>query len=221
MASPVLLAAVVALVASLGASTAPIGGHPDSASRSAGVASRPMVPAVGPASRTGMAAGRPRPAAGSGEVPSDGSGPGAPAPPGVEAVGIAPVGPPLTVLTPFDPPDHAYGRGHRGVDLAAEAGSRVRAALGGTVAFAGMVAGRGVVSVQNAHGLRTTFEPVAASVTVGDRVRAGDVLGTLASGHPSCAPASCLHLGLRRPDGSYLDPMLLFRPGRAVLLPWG
>jgi murein DD-endopeptidase MepM/ murein hydrolase activator NlpD len=134
---------------------------------------------------------------------------------------LLPVPPPPQVLTPFRPPATKYGTGHRGVDLAAPAGTPVRAADTGTVVYAGMLAGRGVVSIQHPGGLRTTYEPVTASVAPGDHVQAGQVIGTLDAGHPSCAPADCLHWGARLPDGSYLDPMSLLRPWRVRLLPWG
>lgn len=133
---------------------------------------------------------------------------------------VLPVPPPAQVLTPFRPPEHRYGTGHRGVDLAAPAGSTVRAAGAGTVVYAGMLAGRGVVSIQHSGGLRTTYEPVTASVSAGDRVEEGQVIGTLAAGHPSCAPADCLHWGARLADHLYLDPMSLLRPWRVRLKPW-
>ena len=44
---------------------------------------------------------------------------------------------------------------------------------GGTVVFAGVLAGRGVVSVAHPGGLRTTYEPVTATVAVGDVVARG------------------------------------------------
>jgi murein DD-endopeptidase MepM/ murein hydrolase activator NlpD len=67
-----------------------------------------------------------------------------------------------------------------------------------------MLAGRGVVVVD--HGaVRTTYEPVTASVSVGDQVLAGEQLGTLAPGH---GDGSSLHWGLRAGD-EYLDPLLL------------
>lgn len=131
-----------------------------------------------------------------------------------------PVPSPPVVLTPFRPPEHRYGTGHRGVDLAAPAGTPVRAAAAGTVAYAGTVAGRGVVSVLHPGGLRTTYEPVEATVTAGQAVTTGAVLGTLRPGHASCVPADCLHWGARLPDGSYLDPMALLRPWRVRLKPW-
>ncbi|WP_375433235.1 peptidoglycan DD-metalloendopeptidase family protein [uncultured Friedmanniella sp.] len=118
------------------------------------------------------------------------------------------------VLRGFEPPRTRYGPGHRGVDLAAARGTPVLAAAAGTVSFAGLVAGRGVVVVD--HGaVRTTYEPVAAQVGVGQRVGAGDPLGVLgAGGH--CA-RSCLHWGLRAGE-DYLDPLLLVGAGGGVRL---
>ncbi|SCG69976.1 Peptidase family M23 [Micromonospora coxensis] len=118
----------------------------------------------------------------------------------------------------FDPPPQPWLPGHRGVDLAAAPGATVRAAGPGTVLFAGMVAGRPVVTVGHAAGLRTTYEPVRPDVRPGDRVPAGAPLGVLLSGHPACPAAGCLHWGLRR-GPEYLDPLALLGLGRVRLLP--
>lgn len=118
----------------------------------------------------------------------------------------------------FDPPPRPWARGHRGVDLAAPSGATVRAAGAGVVLFAGMVAGRPVVSVNHPNGLRTTYEPVRPEVRAGDRVAAGDPLGSLLPGHPGCPTVSCLHWGLRRGE-EYLDPLLLLGLGQVRLLP--
>jgi murein DD-endopeptidase MepM/ murein hydrolase activator NlpD len=125
-----------------------------------------------------------------------------------------------TVTRPFDPPPDRYGAGHRGADLAGAPGSPVRAAGDGVVVFAGMVAGRPVVSVDHAGGLRTTYEPVDAVVGAGQPVARGTVLGTLAGGHAGCAVAACLHWGLRRGE-VYLDPLSLLEPPEVRLLPMG
>ncbi|MGY1825151.1 M23 family metallopeptidase [Blastococcus sp. SYSU DS0541] len=122
------------------------------------------------------------------------------------------------VTRPFEPPPHRYGPGHRGVDLAAAPGSPVRAAGDGVVVFAGMVAGRPVVSVDHAGGLRTTYEPVTPSVGTGRSVVRGARLGVLLAGHDECPVAACLHWGARRGE-VYLDPMSLLRPPRVRLLP--
>jgi murein DD-endopeptidase MepM/ murein hydrolase activator NlpD len=94
----------------------------------------------------------------------------------------------------------------------------VLAAGAGVVLFAGMVAGRPVISVAHANGLRTTYEPVGPSVAAGEAVARGSPLGVLATGHAGCPAAACLHWGLRRGE-VYLDPMLLLRPPRVRLLP--
>jgi murein DD-endopeptidase MepM/ murein hydrolase activator NlpD len=132
-----------------------------------------------------------------------------------------PVAGPATVLVPFGDPPHRYAPGHRGVDLAASPGSPVLAAADGVVTFAGPVAGRPVLTVRHDSGLRSSYEPVAATVSVGTRVRRGQPLGTsVGAGHASCAPAVCLHWGVRLPDDTYLDPMALLTGWRVRLWPW-
>jgi murein DD-endopeptidase MepM/ murein hydrolase activator NlpD len=117
---------------------------------------------------------------------------------------------PGPVLTRFDLPDEVWNSGHRGVDLAGGAGERVNAAASGTVTFADVLAGRGVVVVS--HGsVRTTYEPVVATVAVGELVMRGQEIGRLQTGHPSCPGSTCLHWGLREGD-AYLDPLLLLGP---------
>lgn len=118
----------------------------------------------------------------------------------------------------FDPPPQPWLAGHRGVDLAATAGVPVRSVAAGTVHYAGELAGRGVVSVRHADGLRTTYEPVRPDVAAGDRVDAGQRLGTLLAGHRGCPAAACLHWGLRHGE-VYLDPLTLLGQGRVRLLP--
>lgn len=81
-----------------------------------------------------------------------------------------------------------------------------------------MVAGRGVVSIDHGGGLRTTYEPLIAQVSAGQRVALGAVIGLLLPGHTGCAGA-CLHWGLRR-GAEYLDPLGLLTSGRVRLLPW-
>lgn len=130
-----------------------------------------------------------------------------------------PVDVPIQVGRPFAPPEVRYGAGHRGVDLQAWPGDRVLAAGAGRVSYAGLLAGRGVVVV--VHGdLRTTYEPVTSSVTVGQSVSAGEPLGLLELGHAGCAAPACLHWGLRRGE-DYLDPLGLVDRGPARLLPLG
>ena len=129
-----------------------------------------------------------------------------------------PLDPPPPVLRPFDPPDQRWGSGHRGVDLGAALGSRVRSPANGTVVFAGVLAGRGVVVVRHSDGLRSTFEPVGAGPPVGTQVAAGAGVGTVADQPGHCAPRACLHWGVLR-GRTYLDPMAFLRRAPVILLP--
>ena len=130
----------------------------------------------------------------------------------------APLASPFPAGRAFEAPLHAYGPGHRGVDLEGSPGAQVLAAGDGVVVFAGMVAGRPVVSIDHAGGLRTTYEPVHPSVAAGQVVARGSPIGVLAAGHPGCSAEACLHWGLRRGQ-AYLDPLALLRPPRLTLLP--
>ena len=118
-----------------------------------------------------------------------------------------------------DRPAHNWLPGHRGVDLVGQIGDQVRAAGTGTVIFAGLVGGKSVVVLK--HGsIRTTYEPVVASVILGARVHSGDVLGTLQPGNSHCSSittVTCLHWGLIR-GKTYLNPLLLVQK-RVRLLP--
>jgi murein DD-endopeptidase MepM/ murein hydrolase activator NlpD len=136
-----------------------------------------------------------------------------------------PVGTRPPVLRGWEPPATPYGRGHRGVDLAAAGGAPVRAVAAGRVSFTGRVAGRGVVSLEltgtGRVPLRTTYEPVEAAVHKGDEVAAGEVLGTVEPTGSHCR--ACLHWGLLRGE-AYLNPLSLLPPwllhkGPSRLLP--
>lgn len=119
---------------------------------------------------------------------------------------------PAKLSSGFDRPAQNWLAGHRGVDLIGQSGDRVLAAGNGVITFAGLVAGKGVVVIK--HGsLRTTYEPVAALVVVGSRVRVGDVIGTLSVGESHCSTqttVSCLHWGLIRGE-KYLNPLSLVK----------
>jgi murein DD-endopeptidase MepM/ murein hydrolase activator NlpD len=131
-----------------------------------------------------------------------------------------PLSPTPSVTRYFEPPATPYGPGHRGVDLVAAPGTNVLAAAEGVVMFAGQVAGRGVVSIDHEGGLHTTYQPLAPVVTAGDQVYRGQVLGTLAPGHPGCPDTACLHFGVRKGD-VYVDPLALIgEPSEIRLKPW-
>ena len=131
--------------------------------------------------------------------------------------GVWPLQPRPPVVAGFDPPATPFGRGHRGVDLLGRTGQAVHTALPGRVSFAAVLAGRGVVVVD--HGdVRTTYEPVAASVHVGEVLAGGAVVGTLVARGSHCFPRACLHWGLLR-GPTYLDPLTLVGAGPVRLLP--
>lgn len=115
-------------------------------------------------------------------------------------------GGPPRVANVFDAPDSAYGSGHRGIDLATLVGASVRVVGPGVVTFTGRVAGVEVVTVD--HGAeRSTYQPVRATVSSGDHVVAGDVIGTVVVGPFHCS-SPCLHLGrIAQADDQYLDPL--------------
>lgn len=128
-----------------------------------------------------------------------------------------PLNPQPEVTEPFDLPAQPWLPGHRGVDLAASDGQAVLSAGDGAVAFAGMVAGKPVVSID--HGsIRTTYEPVQATVSAGQTVQRGAQIGTVQAGHEGCSAVACLHWGAKRGD-LYVDPLSLLEPRVVRLLP--
>jgi murein DD-endopeptidase MepM/ murein hydrolase activator NlpD len=121
------------------------------------------------------------------------------------------------IVQPYRAPAHAYGPGHRGIDLEPRGQHGVRAPAGGVVAFAGRVAGRGILTIDHGDGLVTTLEPITSALVAGDRVLRGQTVGALSTGGHT-APGA-LHFGVRR-DGVYINPwVLLGAVPRAVLLP--
>jgi murein DD-endopeptidase MepM/ murein hydrolase activator NlpD len=83
------------------------------------------------------------------------------------------------------------------LEIATASGSAVVAAAAGTVSFAGLVAGTRYVVVDHGGGYRTTYGKLrSASVGVGDRVKAGQTLGS---------SGSVTFFGLRLGE-TYLDP---------------
>jgi len=142
---------------------------------------------------------------------------------GVPPVGSAP-GPgqdwaDVGMTAGYDAPAKRWDAGHRGVDLAAAPGDPVVTPAAGTVSFTGSVAGRPTVSIEVGGGWRTTLEPVEASVKRGEKVRAGQRLGTVARG--GHCDGRCVHWGLRAGSGRderYRDPRTLVADTRPSVL---
>ncbi|HET7802230.1 MAG TPA: peptidoglycan DD-metalloendopeptidase family protein [Humibacillus xanthopallidus] len=131
-----------------------------------------------------------------------------------------PLQPTPEVARRFDPPDQPWLPGHRGVDLVGAVGQAVHSPTSGTVTYAGRLAGRGVVVVTHAGGLRSTFEPVSSTVSMGTVVAQGDPVGAISAEAGHCAPVTCLHWGVLR-GRAYLDPLAFVGRARIVLLPLG
>ncbi|MCB1270526.1 MAG: peptidoglycan DD-metalloendopeptidase family protein [Microthrixaceae bacterium] len=103
----------------------------------------------------------------------------------------------VEVRDPFRPPDTEWGAGNRGWEYATMGGESVVAVGDGVVAFAGRVAGRGVVTIDHGAGLLSSVTGLrSVSVEPGAGIAAGDPLGAAMPG---------LHLGFRR-HGDYVDP---------------
>ncbi len=132
---------------------------------------------------------------------------------------LAPI-PGAQVLLHFAPAQQRWSVGHRGVDFVAESGAQVQAIGPGTVVFAGIVAGKPVISIDHPElGMRSTYEPINATVVAGDVVDGGEVIGYVAATGGHCA-AHCLHLGLKGPSrGDYRDPLALWDWHYAILKP--
>lgn len=127
------------------------------------------------------------------------------------------------LVTRFQEPPTPYAAGHRGVDLAAPPGTVVVAAAAGIVTFAGQVAGDLFVTIEVAGPRRVTYSYLGSSMLrQGDRVDAGQLVGTTGSGHPDRDQDS-LHFGVRVPDATqvggwrYVDPMPYLRAYRRRL----
>lgn len=122
---------------------------------------------------------------------------------------------PHAIARQFIAPATPYAPGHRGIDIRA-VGVTVFAPANGTVHFAGTVVDRPVLSIDHADDVLSSYEPVLSTLSAGDAVRRGDVIGTLLPGH--CAEP-CLHFGVRL-GGQYVNPLLWVGSlERSVLLP--
>lgn len=134
--------------------------------------------------------------------------PSAPVAPSAGTWGWPVIGP---VVGAFEPPETPFGAGHRGIDIAAAAGTTVLAPEAGVVAFAGRVAGELFVTLDHGGGLTSTYSWLSeVLVRKGDAIARGTPIARTGLGHPGSSVAH-LHLGARR-DGVYVDPLVLLGP---------
>lgn len=111
------------------------------------------------------------------------------------------------------PERYAAGQ-HRGVDLAAPAGTPVRAACTGPVRFAGRVPGGGLTVSVRCRRLAATYQHLGTiAVRRGGAVTRGARIGV--SGRSGLRPGRIAHLHLGARDlrtNTYVDPLTLLRP---------
>lgn len=130
-----------------------------------------------------------------------------------------PLHPRPAIVQPFTPPEERWLSGHRGVDLHAPGpGVAILAPSTGRVRFSGRVAGKDVVVIEHAQGLRSTFEPAVSSLAVGTAVSRGQAVAAVAPSSGHCAAMTCLHWGVLRGE-VYLDPLSFIGPHGVRLLP--
>lgn len=111
-------------------------------------------------------------------------------------------------LRPFSVAGDRFAAGqHRGVDLAAPPGTRVRAACGGRVSFAGRVPRGGLTVSVRCGRLVCVYQHLGTmAARRGQVVAPGARIGTVGGARPR----PHVHLGARvRATGTYLDPLVL------------
>lgn len=112
---------------------------------------------------------------------------------------------------------HPFAGGqHRGIDIAAAAGTSVRAACAGRVVFAGMAGSSGrTVSVRCGSLVATYLHLGSVAVRAGRDVATGDRLGRVGSSGQPRLRTPHLHLGARRASErwEYVDPLTLLGDG--------
>jgi murein DD-endopeptidase MepM/ murein hydrolase activator NlpD len=115
----------------------------------------------------------------------------------------------------FDPPGSPFGAGHRGIDVAAQIGTLVRAPAPGVVSFAGNVGGRLFVTLDHGGGLLSTCSFLSALlVHKGDAVVQGQGIALSGTGHAGDTTPN-VHVGVRL-SGAYVDPLDYLSPASLV-----
>ncbi len=113
--------------------------------------------------------------------------------------------------------DPYAGGQHRGIDIAADAGTPVVAAAAGTVRFAGVAGSSGLtVSVRTSDGVLDTsyLHLSAVAVREGEQVAAGQRVGAVGTSGRRSAEAPHLHFGVRDAGTrhAYHDPLAYLPP---------
>jgi hypothetical protein len=122
------------------------------------------------------------------------------------------------VITAYRNGSDPYAAGqHRGIDIGAPTGTRVVAAVGGTVTFSGVVGSSGLtVAERTADGRFDLSYLHLSSVAVhrGDSLPAGAVIGAVGTSGRRSAAAPHLHFGVREAGRrtAYRDPLDFLAP---------
>jgi hypothetical protein len=124
------------------------------------------------------------------------------------------------VIARFDYGPNPFARGqHRGIDIAAPAGTPVRSACSGRVRFAGTIGASGrTVSVACGHVVASYLHLDAIAARRGEHVQARARIGTVGTTGRPRGRQPYLSLGARRIDRrwAYVDPLRLLGDGRRV-----
>lgn len=123
------------------------------------------------------------------------------------------------VITPYKNGSDRFAAGqHRGLDIAAPAGTQVRAIVDGRVTFAGRLPDGGVtVTVSSGSHLVSNLHLVSRAVARGDSIAAGQTIGAVGITGRRSTDQPHLHLSVRRAsDRTYLDPMSMLGPQRVA-----
>ncbi len=114
------------------------------------------------------------------------------------------------VVRGFERPTGPYGEGgHQGIDIASEPGTHIRSAGPGTVAWTGELPRGRFVSIDHAGGVRTTYLDMAGvAVARGQRVRAGEVIGSVCGSRDTSSAVPHIHFDTFV-NGQPVDPRLM------------
>lgn len=111
------------------------------------------------------------------------------------------------LMQPFRAPETPYSPGHRGIDLEAIPQENVTAPTHAKVYFVGTVVDRPLITLDHGNNILSTYEPVSSSLSTGEEVSQGQLLGTVAEG--GHCKQKCLHIGIRI-NQNYVSPLLFF-----------
>jgi murein DD-endopeptidase MepM/ murein hydrolase activator NlpD len=128
------------------------------------------------------------------------------------------------VITPYRNGTDPYASGqHRGIDIAAPIGTRVVAAAGGDVRFAGTAGSSGLtISIRTGDGYDSSYLHLSSlAVRAGARVAAGERIGAVGISGTRSAIAPHLHFGVRDAGTrhAYHDPLNFLPPPAAAPRP--